>query len=83
MDLGTDWSHTNLGREQCGWFHKLWMIVVQFGNLRFPLDKNLGFLAGTKLGASNRLSCNGGKSSGRDLEIVDFVYVVKDGNDLR
>jgi hypothetical protein len=59
------------------------MIVVQVGNLRFPLDKNLGFLVGMKLGVSNRLSCNGAKSSGRDLEITDFVYVVEDGNDLR
>jgi hypothetical protein len=40
---------------------------------RFPLDKNFRFLVGTKLGVSNRLSCNGGKSSGRDLEITDFV----------
>jgi hypothetical protein len=44
---------------------------------------NLGFPVGTKLGVSNRLSCNMGTSSSRDLEIADFVDVTKDGNNLR
>jgi hypothetical protein len=36
-----------------------------------------------KLGVSNRLSCAEGMSSRKDLQIIDFVDVVKDGNNLR
>jgi hypothetical protein len=69
----------------------LWMIVVQVGNWGFPLcketwsfrfDRILGFLVDMKLGVSSRLNCNGGTSSGRDLEITDFVDVFKDDDDL-
>jgi hypothetical protein len=63
-----------LGAIQFGWFVE---------NLRFPLDINLGFLIDTKLGVSSRISCDGGMSLGRDLEIVYFLDVVRDRNDLR
>ena len=53
------------------------------GSMGFPLWKHLGFPFGTKLGFSNKISRNGGMHSGRDLEIIDFVDVVEDENDLR
>jgi hypothetical protein len=59
------------------------MIVVQFGNLGFPVLQNLGFSVGTKLGVSNGISCDERMSLRRDLEITDFVDVVEDGNNLR
>jgi hypothetical protein len=59
------------------------MIALQLENLGFPLWNNLGFPVSTKLGVSSRLSCSGGMSSGRDLEIENFVDVVKDDNELK
>jgi hypothetical protein len=63
----------------------LWKLEVSTsqGNLGFPLWQNLGFLVDTKLGVYNKLSCSGSMSLGEDLEIVDFVDVVGDDNDLR
>jgi hypothetical protein len=45
--------------------------------------ENLRFLVDTKLGVSNRLSCDKGTSSGRDLEITYFVEFSGDRNKLR
>jgi hypothetical protein len=59
------------------------MITVRVGNLGFPLWQNLGFPVGTKLGVFSRLSCDGGTSLRRDLEIADFVDVVGNNDDLR
>jgi hypothetical protein len=59
------------------------MIATRVENLGFPLWQNLGFPLGTKLGVFRRLSCDGGMSLGRDLEIANFVDVVGDDNDLR
>jgi hypothetical protein len=58
-------DHVKLGAIQFG----LWELGVSTsqGNLGFLLWKNLGFLIGTKLGVSGRLSCNKGMCLGRDL----------------
>jgi hypothetical protein len=52
-------------------------------NLGFRLWKNLRFPVAKKFVVSNRLICNGGMSSGEDLEIKDFIDVYGDGNYLR
>jgi hypothetical protein len=36
-----------------------------------------------KLGVSNKINCSKGTSSRRDLEIIDFVDVVRDENKLK
>jgi hypothetical protein len=68
------------------------MIVVRVGNSRFRIcretwcfhfDINLEFPIGMKLGVYSKLSWNGGTSLSKDLEIIYFADVVRDGNGFR